>query len=109
MPSSFVSESITPLEGSFDTAMMARGEPGVPQKFRWRKKEWDVAEVLESWKEHGNCAHGSGERYVRKHGYRVRTVNGPVLRLYFQRSFGRGKFRIRSRWWIQSMESDSAL
>jgi len=104
MPSSFVSEPITPIDASFDTGMMAQGEPGVPHKFRWRKKDWVVAEVLERWKEHGNCAHGSGERYVRKHGYRVRTTDGLVLKLYFQRTFGRAKFRTTSRWWIYSIE-----
>jgi phosphoribosylglycinamide formyltransferase-1 len=104
MPSSFVSEPITPLDGSFDTAMMARGEPGLPHRFRWRKKEWAVAEILEQWKEYGDCAHGSGERYVRKHGYRIRTTEGLVLRLNFQRSWGRAKFRTASRWRIYSME-----
>jgi hypothetical protein len=104
MPVSFVSEPITPLEGSFDPAMMARGKPGLPHKFRWRKEEWEVVELLGSWKEHGDCAHGSGERYVRKHGYRVRTTDGTIFQIYFQRSFGRGKFRMNSRWWIYSME-----
>ena len=104
MPSSFVSEPITPVEASFDTAGMARGEPGLPWKFHWRKKEFKVAEVLDHWKEYGDCKHGSGERYLRKHGYRVRTTDGMVLRLYFQRSFGRAASRTTSRWWIQSIE-----
>jgi hypothetical protein len=104
MPGSFVSEPIVPVEASFDPAGMARGEPGLPQKFRWRKKEFVVAEVLERWKEHGDCRHGSGERYVRKHGYRVRTTDGTVMKLYFQRSQGRGKLPTKSRWWIQSVE-----
>jgi phosphoribosylglycinamide formyltransferase-1 len=105
MPSSFISEPILPVEASFDTGGMARGEPGLPRKFRWRKKEFIVAEVLERWKEHGDCRHGSGERYVRKHGYRVRTAEGSVFRLYFQRSMGRGKLPAKSRWWIHSIES----
>jgi Family of unknown function (DUF6504) len=105
MPSSFISEPIVPVEASFDTGGMARGEPGLPQKFRWRKKEFIVAEVLEQWKEHGDCRHGSGERYVRKHGCRVRTADGTVMQLYFQRSVGRGKLPTKSRWWIQSIES----
>jgi hypothetical protein len=107
--SSFVSEPITPIGTSFDPAGMAMGEPGLPHQFRWRKKEFAVTEVLEKWKEHGDCAHGSGERYVRRHGYRVRTTDGTVFRLYFQRSFGRGKFQMKSRWWIQSIESGSEL
>jgi hypothetical protein len=101
----FVSEQLVPLESSFDTGLMARGEPGVPHKFRWRKKEWEIAAILESWKEHGDCAHGSGERYVRKHIYRVQTRDGSILRLCFQRSFGRGKFQMKSRWRVQSIET----
>ena len=104
MPSSFISEPILPVEASFDTGGMARGEPGLPQKFHWRKKEFIVAEVLERWKEHGDCRHGGGERYVRKHGYRVRTTDGAVFRIYFQRSMGRGKLPSKSRWWIHSVE-----
>ena len=105
MPSSFISEPILPIEASFDTSGMARGEPGLPQKFRWLKKEYIVAEVLEKWKDHGDCKHGSGERYLRKHLYRVRTTEGTVMNLYFQRSQGRGKLPAKSRWWIQSIES----
>jgi len=104
MPSSFVSEPIKPLEGSFDPAGMARGEPGLPQKFRWRKKEYVIAEVLETWKEHGDCQHGSDERYLRKHGYRVRTEDGLILKLYFLRSFGLS--RKAARWWIYSIEGE---
>ena len=104
MPGAFISEPILPVDASFDTAGMARGEPGLPRKFRWRKKEFLVAEVLEQWKDHGDCRHGSGERYVRKHGYRVRTSEGAIFRLYFQRSMGRGKLPSKSRWWIQSIE-----
>ncbi len=104
MPGSFVSETITPLEASFDTRGMARGEPGLPRLFRWRKKEWSVAEVLEQWKEHGNCRHGSGERYVRRHCYRVKTTNGWILQINFQRNLGRGKLGLKSRWWISSAE-----
>ncbi len=105
MPGSFIGEPILPVEASFDTDGMARGEPGLPQKFRWRKREFTVAEVLERWKDHGDCRHGSGERYVRKHGFLVRTTDNTVMKLYFQRSVGRGKLPAGSRWWIQSIES----
>jgi hypothetical protein len=100
---SFISEPITPVCASFDTGGMSQGEPGLPHQFRCRKQEFTVQEVLEKWKEHGDCAHGSGERYLRKHGFRVRTTDGTVFRLCFQRSFGRGK-QTRSRWWVQSIE-----
>ena len=106
MPVTFISEPIVPLKASFDTGGMARGEPGLPHQFRWRKTEFTVARVLEQWKGHGDCAHGSGERYVRKHGYRIETTDGSVLRLFFKRSFGRGQFTTSNRWWIQSIEKD---
>lgn len=102
MPISFISEPITPVRGSFDTSGMARGEPGLPQKFLWRKKEYEIAEVLEQGREHGNCKHGSGERYVRRHSYRIRTTDGSIMNLYFQRSFGRAT--ATSRWWLQGIE-----
>lgn len=105
MPASFVSESITPLDASFDTAGMSRGEPGVPRRFRWRKREITVAGVLESWKEYGDCTHGSGERYLRKHGYRLKTTDGMVLKVYFQRTGGRSTLRSRARWWISRIET----
>ena len=89
--------------------MMARGEPGLPHKFNWRNRTWTVAEVLESTKSYGDCAHGSGERYVCKHAYRVRLTTGQILNLYFQRSFGRGRFRTHDRWWIYSMEEAAAI
>ena len=82
---------------------MARGEPGLPRKFRWRKRELEVAEVLETWRDYGDCTHGSGERYLRKHGFRLRTVDGMVLKIFFQRSFGHSK-NAAARWWLQSVE-----
>jgi hypothetical protein len=98
----FVSEALVPGEAAFDTRAMARGEPGLPRKFRWRDRELTVTEVLESWREYGDCRHGSGERYLRRHGFRVRTVDGLVLHLAFQRSFGRS--RAAAHWWLRRIE-----
>ncbi len=104
MKPSFISETIAPVSESFDTNRMAQGEPGLPRKFRWRKQDFEIAEVLECWKEHGDCTHGSGERYVRKHGYRIRTNDGLILKIYFQRHFGRSHRKTSARWWIYSIE-----
>ncbi len=101
VPATFISEPITP-DASFDPLTMARGEPGLPGKFRWRGRDWIVAEVLETAKEYGDCKYGSGERYVRRHCFRLRTADGHVMRVYFQRSFGRA--RASARWWLQSIE-----
>ena len=101
----FISEPITPLDQSFDAARMAAGEPGVPHRFRWRQQEIAVAAVLEGWREFGDCAHGSGERYLRRHCYRLQTVEGPVMTVAFQRSFGRDRFRRRSRWRLLQIDA----
>ena len=102
MISQFVSAPIKP-DRSFDTTGMANGEPGLPAKFRWGKRDLVVAEVLERVKEFGDCTHGSGERYVRRHVWRIRTADGQIARIYFQRSFG--KSRPGARWWLHSFEA----
>ncbi len=104
MSASFISEPLKPLEGSFDPAAMGMGAPGVPEKFRWKKRDLVVAEILESWKEHGDCKHGSGERYLRKHIFRIRMEDGSVAQIYFLRSFGRANGKVASRWWLHSIE-----
>jgi phosphoribosylglycinamide formyltransferase-1 len=105
MLATFISEPLVP-DASFDPLAMAGGAPGLPEKFFWRGREWIVAEVLETTKEYGDCKHGSGERYLRKHCFRLRTTDGHVLRIYFQRTFGRA--RASHRWWLHSIEEPPA-
>ena len=62
--------------------------------------------MLETSREYGDCKHGSGERYLRKHCFRLRTTDGHVLRIYFQRTFGRA--RPSARWWLHSIEEPPA-
>lgn len=104
MSATFVSEPLQPLDASFDAVRMGSGEPGLPRGFRWRHEELIVAEILESWKEHGDCRHGSGERYLRRHSYRLRLADGRVARVYFQRSSQRRLSRAARRWWLHSLE-----
>lgn len=104
MAVTFVSEPLEPLEASFDPDAMSAGAPGLPRGFRWRGQELIIAEVLQSGKEHGDCRHGSGERYLRKHVFRLRTTDGRVLRVYFQRSATRPLSRQAKRWWLHSLE-----
>jgi hypothetical protein len=97
-----ISESIMPVAGTFDTGAMARGEPGLPARFVWRKKEYIVAEILGKWKETSPCRSGGKERYVRKHWYKVRTANGLIMRIYFERkSMPRSQRQVR--WWLYSL------
>jgi hypothetical protein len=97
----FVGEPIEPVASTFDSARMARGEPGLPREFTWRELTIRVVEVRRSWNESGPCRHGSGEQYVRKHWYEVLTESDGVMLIYFQRTMK--KSRNSARWWLFSI------
>ena len=99
VPEQFISEPIVPLTGPADTAAMARGEPGLPSGFTWRNQCYAIVEVLDKWKESGPCHHGSGERYLRKHWYKVRTDDDQIMTIYFERQARTAKQR-KNRWWL---------
>jgi phosphoribosylglycinamide formyltransferase-1 len=78
---------------------MATGKPGLPGKFAWKGRSFSVLQVLEDWKEAGDCRHGSGERYVRKHWFRIRTTEDLEMKIYFERqrrSSGGSRWRLYS-------------
>jgi phosphoribosylglycinamide formyltransferase-1 len=102
MKEQFVSELITAAAGTGDTSGMARGEPGLPRRFTWRDREYAVCEIIETWKQTSPCSHGSGENYVRKHWYRIRTECGSEMRIYFERQAGSAG-GIKKRWWLYSV------
>ena len=92
MPERFVSEPIDPVTETSDTSRMAIGEPGLPRQFVWRGRVVEITRVLRSWRRTGPCRHGSGEQYVRRHWFRVRTRSGAVMTLYFDKgSHGKRK------------------
>jgi len=98
----FVSEVIMPVAGTANTAGMSRGGPGLPERFIWREAEYAVAEVLDTWKETGDCKSGSDERYVRKHWFRVRTTDGREMKIYFERQ-ARSRRERKLRWWLYAV------
>jgi phosphoribosylglycinamide formyltransferase-1 len=102
MKDTFVGEAITPEDMSFSVSPMAAGKPGLPWKFSWKGRTFSVLEVLEEWKETGDCRHGSGERYVRKHWFRVKTTEDLEMRIYFERQ---GRSSGGSRWRLYSIRS----
>ena len=67
--------------------------------------EYTVAEVLEEWKETGPCHHGSGERYVRKHWFRLRMASGEEMKLYFERH-ARSAKQMKQRWWLYTVATE---
>ena len=97
----FIGEEILPLPEEFDYTASAPGEPALPRKFRWRMETIEILHILKRWKSASGCRHGSADRYVRKHWYRIRTTDNRVLTIYFDRQFAlpRGQKR---RWWLFS-------
>jgi phosphoribosylglycinamide formyltransferase-1 len=104
MDEKFISEPVKPLVETFRTTAMTRGEPGLPERFLWRDTEYAVAEVLEAWKETGPCKSGSEEKYLRKHWYKIRTSDGSIMTLYFERQ-ARSKSQNKKRWWLYTIET----
>lgn len=101
----FVGEALKPVAETFDTSRMAAGGPGLPEEFTWRGERVRVAHVLNAWRETAPCRHGSGERYVSKHWFDIRTTNGETMRIYFERR-ARGR-TLSARWWLFSMERNN--
>ncbi len=98
----FVGQPITPVAGTADIGRMAMGEPGIPRRFLWNDQEHEVAEVLDAAKRYDDCTHGSGEQYLRKHVYVVRTTRGDEMKLSFLRQ-PRSPAQRKQRWWLQSI------
>ncbi len=102
----FIGESIAPVKGTFDTRDMSTGGPGLPGRFTWRKKEYEVAEVHEKWIDTGPCTSGGGEKYVRKHWFRFTTTTGETMRVYCDRQARPGQRK--KRWWLYAMTTADA-
>ena len=105
MVDQFISEPIQPVAGSFDTARMSTGEPGVPGAFVWRGQTVAVESVLKSWHTTGPCKHGSGEMYVRRHYFDVKTSAG-LMRIYFDRQPKPKAGPNEPRWWLLSIHTE---
>jgi len=105
----FIGEAITPEETSFSVESMAKGQPGLPKEFSWKGQRFSVLAVVEEWKECGDCRHGSGERYVRKHWFRIRTTEDLEMKIYFERqrrSSGGSRWRLYSIRHLQPMPKE---
>jgi hypothetical protein len=101
----FISERIVPDSTSFDTSAPAIGEPALPMRFTWRKRNIAVRHVISHWKEHDpDRTHGSGQLYLRRHWFEVEVDDGSIMKLYFQRQPGAGR-SAKARWWLYSIRS----
>jgi hypothetical protein len=66
---------------------MARGGPGLPRRFIWRGRQFEVEAVLATRRPLGPCTSGSGE----------------TMTVYFDRQARRGHSP-KARWWLYTME-----
>jgi len=98
-PEQFISEPITPVPGTFDTRTIAIGEPGLPQRFTWRDDEYTVAEVISVWKT--SSPDTTGEVYLRRHWWELRTDTGHVMKLYFERQ--KNRKNAKARWFVYTV------
>jgi len=103
MNEEFVSQPIQPVEGTFDSVPMAAGLPSLPRRFFFDAKEYEIAEIVSSWKEAAPCRHGSGEKYLRKHWFKIATVQGERMTIYFERQ-ARSAKQAKTRWWLYTIE-----
>ena len=97
----FVSEPIKPIVATANARAMAAGGPGLPKEFVWRGEKLGIASVLRTWRETGQCSHGSSEAYVRKHWHEVKTNSGKEAKIYFLRQ-ARGRKKVE-RWWLYTI------
>jgi len=98
----FVSEAIEPDLGSMDARETARGAPGMPSRFTWRRKPYAVRSVVDMWRETSSCKSGSDEQYARKHWFRILTTTGEEMEIYFERQ-ARSKRERKMRWWLYTV------
>jgi hypothetical protein len=83
---------------------MSAGLPGLPRSFNWRGADYRVEEQLEAWKASApEGGRADGERYLRRHYFRLRMTGGAVWTVYFVRQAPRsGSAKLR--WFLYLVE-----
>ncbi|MBU0640491.1 MAG: hypothetical protein KKB50_16635 [Planctomycetes bacterium] len=101
----FISEPIVPQTHTGDTAAMGRGEPGLPRAFAWREAVSSVVETLQGWKQsQPEGGRPGGERYLRRHYYRLRMSDDSIWTVYFIRHTPKSGSP-KQRWFLYSIET----
>jgi len=107
MGEEFVSEPIEPTGQVLGTKMMARGEPALPKAFAWREALHEIVDIQATWKTSSReGGRRTGELYLRRHWYRVRTDTGLIATIYCDRQ-ARDRKRPKARWWIFSVQDET--
>lgn len=96
-PIRFISE---PVEVQFDRPPELKKKPGAPDRFTWQDETFQVAELLSEWRdyarrgrmavnmrpEHAEAAASRGSWGVGRIYFRVRTGEGRIFDLYYDRA-----------------------
>ena len=96
-PARFINETI---EVFFNQAPLLEKKPGPPARFTWRGEEFSVIEILSEWHDyqrrgrmarnmqskHASHAELHGSWGVGQDYYRVRTQDGRIFDLYYDRA-----------------------
>ena len=99
----FISESITPIVGRFDSAAMGRGEPGLPAEFDWRGQTFKIVEKHDQWKQSSPEGGRAGsEVYLRRHYYKLLMSDASVWTVYFIRQSPKSG-SMKRRWFLYAM------
>lgn len=103
-----ISEPIKPRAGSFDTAAMGTGRPGLPTGFMWRDQAFDIKEVQSEWKESSReGGRAQGELYLRRHYFALAMSDDSVWTVYFVRQTFQTSDP-KKRWFLYTREAPPA-
>jgi hypothetical protein len=96
-PISFINE---PIQVLFEALPILEKKPGLPKIFIWRNQHFAIEELVSEWHdyerrgrmkrnmsvEHSSAASKSGSWGVGQDFYRVRTADGHIFDLYYDRA-----------------------
>jgi len=81
-PGTFVGECIRPSGTEFALPATV-GEPAVPLRFTWQRRDFEVRAVRRRWKGYEpDRTHGSGQRYLRRHWYELGMTDETFWTVY---------------------------
>jgi hypothetical protein len=117
-PLNFINE---PIDVHFDQAPALEKKPGAPDGFAWRGQTYRILELLSEWHDyqrrgrmarnmqpqHASVASGRGSWGVGQDYYRVRTDDGRIFELYYDRA-PKGSDQRKGAWFLyrELAESD---
>ena len=93
----FVSRPIAPSGDGFLTAADGNAPP-VPQAFAWEGGMLRVAAIVRTWR---TTKTDRGDAYLKRHWFELRTQDGAILEVYYDRQARRGA----SQWWLYTIAS----